>query len=716
MAAPASPNEEFTLLDYASIVRRRLPWVLLPASLLVLLATTYTVNAPPSYEAVARVLLADSAAQRTLDPSSQNTGFLTREMSNEISLASSDAVESLVTEELGDLPEVSISAESAADVLVFRASAGTAEEAALNANTWAEQYVVVKQNEAVANITAATTKLQSRLETLRAERQELREPLDTLDTRIANTADPEVAASLQRQYDRLADDLRYELELVTGQAEATVASLNELELQAELSAVGEARIIQVAAPPETPSNAPLSRNIPLALVVGLMLGVAVALLIDARDNTIKSPADIAAMTDLPLLAAIPQVKRSKRTKIELACLVEPEGVFADSYHKLRSALEFLSFDRTIASIMVTSANASEGKSTTSANLALALSSVGKRTLLVDVDFRRARVHDIFGIDQTPGLSDFVLAGAAPETIAQRVGGHDSNLWAVPTGSTPPNPASFVGTPGFLNTIDWLAHEADIAVFDAPPLLAVSEAHSLGKHVDVVILTAMAGKTTRSQLAEVITELRQSGANVAGVVLIGVAEADSYARHREYYTTNKAWRSAPAPQLGPVSSPVPGRQRTPADAAIPVGDGDIRLAATMTADTPTNAVDHPSPDTNDHRYASIDLTGTGADIDWGGDPNDLSALDDLVDPGQFAAISDGFADSIADGFDPAAFGTGHGVNGHGGTNGATNGHGSANGSAHANGVGPAGNGHGGPVDGRPQRRPIRRPLRRNDQDE
>ncbi|MEM9616053.1 MAG: polysaccharide biosynthesis tyrosine autokinase, partial [Actinomycetota bacterium] len=203
-----------------------------------------------------------------------------------------------------------------------------------------------------------------------------------------------------------------------------------------------------------------------------------------------------------------------------------------------SALEFISFDRNVSSIMVTSAAASEGKSTTSSNLALALSSVGKRTLLVDVDFRRGRVHKIFGFDRTPGITDFVLNDATPESISRHVASKDSRLWAVPTGSTPPNPASFVGTPRFLNTIDWLSGEADVAVFDAPPLLAVSEAHTLGKHVDVVVLTAMAGKTTSDDLGEVIAELRMVGANIAGVVLIGVSDADSYARYRDYYTRNR----------------------------------------------------------------------------------------------------------------------------------------------------------------------------------
>lgn len=587
MAAHTSIPDEFALIDYAAIIKRRWLWVLSTVLVLTSLTAAYTFTREPTYEATARVLLADSAAQAALDPSSQNPGFLTRELSNEISLAKSDRVERLVLEERAQLPTVSITAESAADVLIFRANAASDVGAADDANLWANAYVEVKRQEAVANITAATSSLQSRLEELRVERQELRAPLDELDRQLGFVTDPAEEATLQREYDRLADDLSYELQLVIGQAEATVASLNELEVQAELSAVGEARIIQVAAPPDGSSNSSPVLHLGLAGIAGLMLGVVLAMLMESRDRTIKSASDIHAITDLPVLAVIPKAARKTEGAIEVATLAEPDGALADGYHKLRSALEFISFDRNASSIMVTSAMASEGKTTTSSNLALALASVGMRTLLVDVDFRRGRIHKILGIDRTPGISDLVLRGAAPEQVSQRVFGADIKLWAVPTGSMPPNPASFVGTSRFLNTIDWLSGEADVVVLDAPPLLAVSEAHTLGKHVDVVVLTAMAGETTSDALSELIAELRQVGANIAGVVLIGVADADSHARYRDYSPINEtaehravtpdgpildladqartaaaaaaAERSAP----GPMTVPVPGPGRTSA---------------------------------------------------------------------------------------------------------------------------------------------------------
>ncbi len=549
-AALSETREEYGLLDYWVIARKRWPWILFPVVLLLGASTYYTISQPDRFDARASVLLAPTVSQEVLTSNSQNAGFLSRTLSNEISLAQSDVVESLIVDELRLLPNVSISPEPDADVLVFVAAAGDPGDAALHANTWAEMYVQVKQDQAVANITASTVSLQERLEELRLERQRLRSPLDELDARIGRSANPEVASSLQRDYDRLADDLRYELELVTAQAEAVVGNLTDLQLQAQLSAVGEARIIQSAAPPAQRSNAPLSRNLALGLVLGLMVGFGLALLAETRDKTIKSASDVQDITDLPVLASIPLAGRKAQADLSLAAHRDPEGAYADGYHKVRSSIEFASFENKIKSVLVTSPSASEGKSTTSSNLALALSSVGKKTVLVDVDFRRARVHDIYKIEQSPGLSDYVLHGAKLSSVAYSVTEPGlKDLLVVPTGSVPPNPAAFVGTSGFLETIDWMESQADMVVLDAPPLLAVSDAHTLGKHVDAVVLTALAGRTTKPELTEVLTVLRQTGANVIGIVLIGVDETDTYGK-QYYYRKNPAGSS---PQNGNGSS-------------------------------------------------------------------------------------------------------------------------------------------------------------------
>ncbi len=526
---------EYSLLDYLTIARKRWVWIAIPVVLLVAGSVYYSLSQPDRFRSSASVLLADTAAQRTLDPSSQNTGFLSRELSNEITLAESDAVESLVVGELGAEPDVDISAEADSDVLVFTATAGDAEEAALHANTWAEQYVEVKRDQAVASIAATSTSLRSRLADLRAERQNLREPLDDLDRRIARTADPAEAALLQGEYNRLADDLQYELELVTSQSEATQARITELDLQAELASVGEARSIQTAVAPEQTANRPLSSTVVLGTVLGLLLGAGLALLAEMRDNTIKSATDVSTVTDLPVLASIPKASRRARQTIATAAHLEPDGPLADAYHKVRSSLEFLSLEQEVCSVLVTSANPSEGKSTSSSNLALALASVGQRTVLLDLDFRRATLHQVYQVTQNPGVSDLVLYGADVSSVTYSFNepGLDK-LILMPTGTVPPNPAAFVGTADFLKTVDWIESQADVVVMDAPPLLAVSDAHTLSKHVDAVLVTARAGETTRRELAEVLMVLKQVGARVAGVILIGVDEAEKVGRYGEYY--------------------------------------------------------------------------------------------------------------------------------------------------------------------------------------
>ncbi len=549
---PDGTTSEYGLFDYLSIIRKRWIWMLLPVVAMTLVSAFWSSTRAPSYEASARVLLADTAVQRTLDPSSQNTGFLSRELSNEISLARSDLVETLVEGELGQLPSMTIRAEQDADILVFVSRADSAEEAAENANSWARQYIQVKRDEAGADLAAATASLGDRLEELRLRRQEIRAPLDALDDRIAATTDSERALDLQRQYDRLSDDLRYELELVTGQAQATMASLSDLELQAEFASVGEARLVQAAAPPLSSSNPPLSRNVALGLTMGLLAGFGLALLAEHRDNTITAVVDIASITDLPVLASVPEAAKRHHNALPTATHREPEGAFASGYHRLRAAIEFAGFEQDLRTVLVTSANAAEGKSTTASNLALAFASTGRKTVLLDVDFRRPRQHEIYGVAQVPGLSDVALYGVEPPSVAYSLDEPGlETLLVVPAGTEPPSPAAFVSTDGFVRAVDWIRGEAELVVMDAPPMLAVSDPQTMAKHADSVVLTARSGQTTKNELLEAIVSLGQVGANVVGVILIGANESETYGRQSYYRSEQKATRKTPAsadPQL------------------------------------------------------------------------------------------------------------------------------------------------------------------------
>ncbi len=531
---PAPADGDFSVFDYLGILRRRWLWVLLPIVLACVAVFWNASRQTDRYVSSARVLLADTAAQRTLDPSSQNPWYLTRQLSNEISLAQSDLVKDMIEAELGEIPEVDIEVEETSDVLVFTAEADDAATAARNAQLWAETYVQVKQQEAVSSVTGASARLQVRLEEIRAERQELRGPLDRLEDRILSATTPEQAARLQLEYDRLESDLRYELDLLTAQAEAVAANLADLDLQAELATVGEARIAQAAFPPTERSNPPLSRNLALGLVAGLLAGVVLALLMEFRDNTIKKAADLTASTGLPVLATIPKAPKDYLDRLAVATAADSQSIYADGYQKLRAAVEFMAQSDGVKSVLITSAKTGEGKSTTASNLSLALSTVARRTILLDADFRRGRVHEIFDVPAVPGLSDYILYRPELSQVAHAPDSGNDHLFVIPSGSMPPNPVAFIGSPQYRKAVDWLTTNADAVILDGPPLLAVADVYTLAQQVDAVILTVMAGKTTKSQLAEMITSLNQVNAKILGAVLIGVKDADNLYGDDNYY--------------------------------------------------------------------------------------------------------------------------------------------------------------------------------------
>lgn len=157
-----------------------------------------------------------------------------------------------------------------------------------------------------------------------------------------------------------------------------------------------------------------------------------------------------------------------------------------------------------------------------------MSAVDHRVVLADVDFRRPRIHDVFGCPLEPGLSDNLLHGTPTINLALRVDDERTNMVIIPTGAQPPSPGDFVASPAFSGLLRDLEAEADLVILDSPPVLPVSDALSVARQVDGVILAVRAGKTTRQQLAKAVDNLRTVGADDLGVCLVGVkAESPKY---------------------------------------------------------------------------------------------------------------------------------------------------------------------------------------------
>jgi non-specific protein-tyrosine kinase len=213
----------------------------------------------------------------------------------------------------------------------------------------------------------------------------------------------------------------------------------------------------------------------------------------------------------------------------LITLTSPRSPVSEAYRTLRTNLEFSSLDEPLKTMVVTSPGPEEGKSTTLANLAVTLAHAEKRVILVDCDLRRPSQHEIFGLSNEVGLTTMVVDEQAmrdPPLLETGVEG----LQLLPSGPLPPNPSELVGSRRMAEIIRALSERADLVLFDAPPVIAVTDAAVLASRVDGVLLVIKAGTTKRDHAKRAKALLDKVNAHVVGAVLNNIKMDTSYYRY------------------------------------------------------------------------------------------------------------------------------------------------------------------------------------------
>jgi capsular exopolysaccharide synthesis family protein len=247
---------------------------------------------------------------------------------------------------------------------------------------------------------------------------------------------------------------------------------------------------------------------------GLLLGLVAALLLELRDNAIRSADELQDLDFGPVLGTVP-----KDANIGLAPLLvkaDPQSLRAEAFRQLRTNLQFLDVDNPLRLVVVTSALAGEGKSVTAANLGLAMVAANAKVLVIEADLRRPVLSDYFGVERAAGLTD-VLAGRADfDSVLQPWGG--DGLVILPSGPLPPNPSELLGSAAMARLLKKLRDRFDMVIIDTPPLLPVTDAAVLATQVDGVVLVVRYGKTSRQQVSTAIQSLRAVGARLLGTVL------------------------------------------------------------------------------------------------------------------------------------------------------------------------------------------------------
>ncbi|MDJ0336167.1 polysaccharide biosynthesis tyrosine autokinase [Salinibacterium sp. G-O1] len=286
----------------------------------------------------------------------------------------------------------------------------------------------------------------------------------------------------------------------------------------------------------TVSTIPVSPNIPLNIalgaLVGLAIGVGLAVLREVLDTRIRNERDMEQLTDTPIMGGI--VFDPKAAERPLIVQVDPRSPRAESFRTLRTNLQFLEIDGA-RSFVVTSSIQGEGKSTTATNLAIAMADAGMRVLLVDADLRRPKVAQYLDLEGAVGLTDVLIGQATLGDTVQRWG--RASLYVLPAGQIPPNPSELLGSKAMQQLVVTVEKEFDAVIFDSPPLLPVTDAAILAKRAGGVILVVAAGYTRKNQVVGAFAALQNVDARVSGVVLtmLPVKGPDAYGYGHYGYT-------------------------------------------------------------------------------------------------------------------------------------------------------------------------------------
>lgn len=379
-------------------------------------------------------------------------------------------------------------------------------------------------------------------------------------------------------------------------------------------------VIKPAVLPVVPDSPRKKLDLALGLLVGLGLGLGAAVLRDTLDQSIGTRHDAGEIAGAPVLSAIVEDVTVKDSPLILHDAFSPR---AEAFRQLRTNIRFLSVDTEVRSLVVTSSVPGEGKSTTSANLAIAMAQSGERVVLIDADLRRPTIGDMFLLPGGVGLTSVLLGDVQPADAVQKWR-DDLDLWVLASGPIPPNPSELIGSHRMVEIVDTLVEQGYMVIVDSPPLLPVTDATILARITAGAVVVAKVTSTRVDQLAAAADTLRAAGAPVLGVLVNRVPKTSTgYYSYGGY--SSEGYRSAtppaaaavaPAPQMfGPRpdgAAPAPeqppatnGRKRrrahgpavAPAAAPVPPMPQDVTRFTAPTAAAPPPVValpDEPAP--------------------------------------------------------------------------------------------------------------------------
>lgn len=514
-----------TMRDYAALLARRKGLIIVPTLVAVAAALALSWVQSPSYASSAEVLVQpqSTGALYEVGPGLASSG---RAIDTEVEVMEGDAVRSRVQDDLGldePPPPATATAIDNTDVIRVEVAADDPGSAQLLADAYATAYTDLRRERAVEELLTASVEVQEQIDELQARIDELPED------------DPGV-------------------EPLLAQMATLNQTLDQLQVDSSLR-TGGVSIVEPAERPSDPVEPRPARNALFAGLAGLLLGLAAVFVVEYFDTSVTSAADLARITPVPVLAAVPVARPSDRRPVALS---DPDSPAGEIYRTLRTNLGLLGVDHPLTVIQITSSVAGEGKTTTAGNLAVMCARAGGRTLVVDADLRRPQLHTSFGIADHPGLADVLLGGEVADAITTVALTPDASLDVLPCGALPPNPSEMLSGQRMRTLLAELAGRYDHVILDSPPILPVADSLTLTAASDGVLVVVEAGRTTASTVRNCLQRLEGIRAPVVGLVL----NRAHVARGDYGYEAYVAGRDRSSRQGGPAERPAPGSPLPP----------------------------------------------------------------------------------------------------------------------------------------------------------
>ena len=452
-----------------------------------------------------------------------------------------------------------------------------------------KHYKVIELKQKITN---AQEQLKKEISNLVAEQASSLDPISELKSLLDQTIQLHVQLSGYKHREELAESrleefkknhpdlLEKEVELVRLEREARIheqklvfltEKYEERLLLKEVSST-EFSVVDEAIPPSRPIKPNKMRIIVMGAILGFMMGIVMALFLEYMDDSIRRSEDVERHLGLPIVGTVPKIhatasdrlalpaadpdlaqdleissgdsksskKRKQRYEKRLQVLqgrlitnVGSKSPVSESYRSLWTNIQFANLDKPVKTLLSTSPGPGEGKSLTTANLALTIAQTGSKVLIVDADLRRPTVHRLFGCRKAPGLSELLsgdldnLGDFVKNTFAD-------NLHILTCGNPPPNPVGILGSEKMKQLIEMAKAQFDVVLFDSPPLIAMADASILASELDTVLLVLQAGKTKRQVANQAKEMLERLNINIFGVVLNNVDYSRRYGYYYYYY--------------------------------------------------------------------------------------------------------------------------------------------------------------------------------------